>query len=229
MKKFFVIIIILVIILIGMVIYKNILIKNNNANIDIQSVNKIEAYITKLYMWKEVTGDALPSFENINDADELWLWEVVRKNLEDYELTYKQIDDKKVELFGEGLTKKFPKDGSKYLKYDEEKDLYIQVGMGLDNLEDDFVLSKIQKNIEGYEVEIIEYLEDYSSVSDEENEGANIIIRNTSGDEIGQVLENEEGTAKEFVKNNSDKFTKKKLRIKEENERLYIQDVIKEE
>lgn len=232
MKKLFTIIIVLVIIFVGMIIYKKNLIKNNNANISVQSVEKIETYITKIYMWKEVTNEALPTFENINNADELWLWEVVRKNLEDYELTYEQIDEKTTELFGGSLTKQFPKEGSEYLKYNEETNTYIQVGMGLDELEDNFVLNKIEKTNDGYEVEIIEYLEDYSGVNNEiENSGEEIkiIIRNTNDEEIGQVSVNEEQTAKDFVKNNIDKFTKKKLKIKEENEKLYVQEVIEEE
>ena len=30
-------------------------------------------------MWKEITKEALPTFENINNANELWVWEVIKK------------------------------------------------------------------------------------------------------------------------------------------------------
>ena len=125
MKKIIVIIIILTIIFAGMIIYKNIAI-NASYNISIQEINQIETYITKIYMWKEITNEALPEFENINQADEMWMWEVVKKNLEDYELSYEQIQEKAQELFGSDLTKEFPKEGTQYLVYDKEKNtLYV--------------------------------------------------------------------------------------------------------
>ena len=161
MKKLIVIIIILVIIFIGMIVYKNIAISNSN-NISIQEISQIETYITRIYMWKEITEQALPNFEDINQAEDTWLWEVVKKNLEDYEFSYEQIQEKAKELFGEKLTKEFPKEGTEYIIYNEEIDKYYAIGMGLDQLEDSFLLNEIQKTQDGYEVEIIEYLEDYS-------------------------------------------------------------------
>lgn len=226
MKKLVVIIIILVIIFIGMLIYKNGVIKtNNDNNINIEQIQRIETYITKIYMWKEVTESALPCFENINQADELWLWEVVKKNLEDYELTYEQIDEKAKELFGSEFTKQFPREGSLYLEYNEEEDKYYQIGMGLDEEEDCFLLNKIEKNDNGYEVEIVEYLEDYSQINQESANDVHIVIRNTNEDEIAVISNGEETNAKDIVKSNIEKFTKKKLIIKEENEQLYIQKV----
>lgn len=228
MKKLVVIIIILAIIFIGMLIYKNGAIKtNNDNNINIEQIQRIETYITKIYMWKEVTESALPCFENINQADEVWLWEVVKKNLEDYELTYEQIDEKAKELFGSEFTKQFPREGSLYLEYNEEEDKYYQIGMGLDEEEDCFLLNKIEKNDNGYEVEIVEYLEDYSQINQESANDVHIVIRNTNEDEIAVISNGEETNAKDIVKSNIEKFTKKKLIIKEENEQLYIQKVTK--
>lgn len=112
MKKLIVIIIILVIIFIGMAIYKNNTIKNKNV-ISIQEIEKIETYITKIYMWKEVTKEALPYFENINQVDDMWLWEVVNRNLEEYDLEYQKIQEKSKEIFGQTLTKEFPKEGTR--------------------------------------------------------------------------------------------------------------------
>ena len=161
MKKLIAIIIILVIIFVGMVVYKNVAINTSN-NISIQEISQIETYITKIYMWKEITGQALPNFEDINQAEDVWIWEVVKKNLEDYEFFYEEIQEKAKDLFGERLTKEFPKEGTEYIIYDEKNDKYYAVGMGLDQLEDLFLLNEIQKTPNGYEVEIIEYLEDYS-------------------------------------------------------------------
>lgn len=239
MKKLIVAIVILATIFVGMIIYKKVVISANN-DISIQEVEKIETYITKIYMWREITEEALPTFENINEANEAWIWEVVKKNLEEYELSYSQIEEKAKELFGSDFTKKFPEKGSEYLTYDEQTNKYYAVGRGLDEEEDSFLLDKIEKTKNGYEVEIIEYLEDYSDfmygvenfentneILNENPEISNneIVIRNLNDDEIGKVEDTEEERAKEIVKNNVEKFSKKKLTIKKEEEQLYIQKV----
>ena len=93
MKKMLVIIVILAMILVSMIIYKNIAI-NKNKSVNVQEVEQIEEYISKIYMWKEITKEALPTFENINNANELWVWEVIKKNLDTYETTYEEIQQK---------------------------------------------------------------------------------------------------------------------------------------
>ena len=222
MKKLIAIIIILAIIFVGMVVYKNVSINTSN-NISIQEISQIETYITKIYMWKEITGQALPNFEDINQAEDVWIWEVVKKNLEDYEFFYEEIQEKAKDLFGERLTKEFPKEGTEYIIYDEKIDKYYAVGMGLDQLDDLFLLNEIQKTPTGYEVEIIEYLEDYSQTLNEEDDF--VIIRNTNEEEIGRVNSKEEEKVKEMVKNHIDKLSRKKIVLKLENEKLYIEKV----
>ena len=222
MKKLIAIIIILAIIFVGMVVYKNVAINTSN-NISIQEISQIETYITKIYMWKEITGQALPNFEDINQAEDVWIWEVVKKNLEDYEFFYEEIQEKAKDLFGERLTKEFPKEGTEYIIYDEKIDKYYAVGMGLDQLDDLFLLNEIQKTPTGYEVEIIEYLEDYSQTLNEEDDF--VIIRNTNEEEIGRVNSKEEEKVKEMVKNHIDKLSRKKIVLKLENEKLYIEKV----
>lgn len=222
MKKLIVIIVILAIVFVGMIGYKKIAIHNNH-NINIQEISKIETYITKIYMWKEITTQALPCFEEINQADDRWVWEVVKKNIEEYELTYEQIQAKARELFGEKFTKEFPKEGTEYLTYDEQTNQYYATGMGLDQQEDMFLLNTIHIIPNGYEVEIIEYLEDYSQTTNEENSA--IMIRNIKEEEISKISNTEEEEAKEIVKNNSDKFSKKKLVLRIENENLYVERV----
>lgn len=222
MKKLIAIIIILAIIFVGMVVYKKVAINTSN-NISIQEISQIETYITKIYMWKEITGQALPNFEDINQAEDVWLWEVVKKNLEDYEFFYEEIQEKAKDLFGEKLTKEFPKEGTEYIIYDEKMDKYYAVGMGLDQLDDLFLLNEIQKTPTGYEVEIIEYLEDYSQTLNEEDDF--VIIRNTNEEEIGRVNSTEEEKVKEMVKNNVDKLSRKKIVLKLENEKLQVEKV----
>ena len=102
MKKLLAIICVLLVIFIGMYIYKT---NANQNNVTVSEVQKIEEYISKIYMWKEVTEEALPKFDDINDAPDLWTWEVVKKNLEEYELDYNQIQEKATEIFGNKFTK----------------------------------------------------------------------------------------------------------------------------
>ena len=223
MRKLVVIIIVLGIILGGMVAYQYV-VKQENI-ISIQEIEKIENYLNQIYTWQEITEEALPEFQEINQANEKWIWEVVKKNLEDYELSYEQIQEKAKELFGEKFTKELAKEGTKYFVYDEENNRYYAEEIELDQKEDSYILNKIDKIENGYEVEIIEYLEDYSQTTIEGE--SYIIVRNTKGEEIGKIGTKNEEEAKEIVKNNIDKLSKKKITLKEETGKLYIEKVQK--
>lgn len=207
MKKMLVIIVILAMILVSMIIYKNIAI-NKNKSVNVQEVEQIEEYISKIYMWKEITKEALPTFENINNANELWVWEVIKKNLETYETTYEEIQQKGKELFGEKFERKIPKEGNDSFYYDKESNKYLATEIVLDEEEDSFLLKDIEKEGEKYKVKIIEYIEDYS----EENK---VIIRNLQEEEIGRVSTSDSETKiKEIVKNNKERFSQKNIEIK---------------
>ena len=221
MKKMLVIIVILAMILVSMIIYKNIAI-NKNKSVNVQEVEQIEEYISKIYMWKEITKEALPTFENINNANELWLWEVIKKNLETYETTYEEIQQKGKELFGEKFEKQIPKEGNDSFYYDKESNKYLATEIVLDEEEDSFLLKDIEKEGEKYKVKIIEYIEDYS----EENK---VIIRNLKEEEIGRVSTSDSETKiKEIVKNNKERFSQKNIEIKKEKDNLVIEKVNKE-
>ena len=218
MKKLLIIIIALAIVFIGMVAYTNTLtVKNDNITID--EINKIQEYINKIYMWKEVTKEALPKFDNINNASELWIWEVVKKDLEEYELTYEQINAKAKELFGEDFQKELKQEETESFIYDESKNKYYPSEVNLDNKEDIFILNNITRTENGYILEIIEYIEDYSS-------GTNITITNLEEEPIAEVgLEENETKIQEIVKQNVDKFSKKTIYVKKENENLIVEKV----
>ena len=221
MKKMLVIIVILAMILVSMIIYKNIAI-NKNKSVNVQEVEQIEEYISKIYMWKEITKEALPTFENINNANELWVWEVIKKNLETYETTYEEIQQKGKELFGEKFERQIPKEGNDSFYYDKESNKYLATEIVLDEEEDSFLLKDIEKEGEKYKVKIIEYIEDYS----EENK---VIIRNLQEEEIGRVSTTDSETKiKEIVKNNKERFSQKNIEIKEEKDNLVIEKVNKE-
>ena len=216
--------VILAIIFVGMIVYKNIAIKSNH--VSIQEIEKIENYINQIYMWKEVTGEAMPTFEDINQANERWIWEAVKKNIEEDKPSYEQIQEKAKELFGQAFTKEFPKEGTDYLTYNEQTNQYEAIAVELDQQGDLFLLNTIKKTKTGYEVELVEYLEDYSPMLKEEAEDF-IVIRNLQEEEIGRISGSDEEEETDLVKRNIDKFSKKKLQLKAENDKLYIEKVYK--
>lgn len=226
MKKLVAIICILLVIFVGMYVNRS---KSNQNLITATEVEKVEEYISKIYMWKEITGDALPKFDNINDAPDVWTWEVVKKDLENYELTKDEIQNKATELFGNQFKKQFPQEGTEYMQYDEKLGKYISTGIELDTLDDCFYIKNIRKTKDGYEVEIEEYLEDYvnSLGVEDENEIYEIYIKNLNEETIANV-KNTEGETKtiEVVKENLDKFTTKTVNLKKNsNGNIYVESV----
>lgn len=226
MKKLVAIICILLVIFVGMYVNR---IKSNQNLITATEVEKVEEYISQIYMWKEITSEALPKFDNINDAPDVWTWEVVKKNLENYDLTKDEIQNKATELFGNQFKKQFPQEGTEYMQYDEELGKYISTGIELDTLDDCFYIKNIRKTKDGYEVEIAEYLEDYvnSLGVEDENEIYEIYIKNLNEETIANV-KNTEGETKtiDVVKENLDKFTTKTVNLKKNsNGNIYVESV----
>ena len=220
MKKMIIIIVVLAGILISMIIYKNMAVGSKN-NVNIQEIKNIEENIEKIYLWKEVTNEALPTFDNINDADDFWCWEVVKKNIEKFEVSFEEIENTSKEIFGQDFNKQFPKEGNNTFECNKENNQYIPTEITLDQLEDNFIINDIKKIKEEYEVEIIEYLEDYSNEQ-------KVIIKNLTEEEIGQVSSGESETKiQEIVKENVSRFNKKKIILKKENDRLIVQKVTK--
>ena len=230
MKKLIAIICVLLVIFVGLVIYRK---SNVNANnVTAGEVGQIEEYITKIYTWKEVTGEALPTFDNINNAPDLWLWQVVVNNLEEYAVSREQIQSKAIEIFGSNFTKEFPEEGTENLKYDETLSLYIASEVQTDSKEDVFYINKIEKNQNEYRVEIAEYLEDYSTETETTNEensnGYDIKIENLNGEEIATVKDTDGETVMiNTIKENIDKLSKKVVTLqKGDNDNFYVTKVV---
>lgn len=226
MKKLLAIICVLLVIFIGMFIYKT---NINQKNVTASEVQNIEDYISKIYMWKEITEEALPRFDNINNAPDLWVWEVVKKDLEDYELSYDEIQEKAKEIFGDNFNKQFPKEGSEYIKYDENLEKYVTTGIGLDTQDDLFYIKQINKAKDGYEVEIVEYLEDYENSMgiEDESEVYDIYIKNLNQETVATIESNENETRKiEVIKENIDKFTTKTVKLMKNSEgKIFVESV----
>ena len=221
MRKLIAIIMILAIILVGMIVYKNM---EKSKNVSIKEIEQIENYLNQIYLWAEVTKEALPCFDHINQAEETWIWEVVKKNMEEDTPSYEQIQEKAKEIFGQAFTKEFSKEGGEAFRYLEETNQYEAISPNLDEQVDLFLLNKIEKIKEGYEVEIIEYLEDNTPMLKEEAQDF-IIIRNLNQDEIGRISGSSQEEENQLVKRNIDRFTKKKILLKLENEKLYVEKV----
>lgn len=222
MRKFIIIIIVLVIVFIAMVIHKNITV--NKDTINIEEIEKIEKYINQIYLEKEIVGESLPRFDNINNANEKWIWEVTEKNIEDDQIHYEQIQEKSKEIFGENLQKEFPKEGTEYLTYNEAENTYEGITSEIDNQGSLFLLNKIEKIQDGYEIDLIEYLEDYSAMLKEEPEDY-IIIKNLNEEEISRTMSSDEEEGINIVKRNLDRFSSKKIILKIKDEKIYIQEV----
>ena len=229
MKKLIAIICVLLVIFVGMVIYRRSNINSNN--VTASEVGQIEEYITKIYAWKEVTGEALPTFDDINNAPDLWLWQVVVNNLEEYAVSREQIQSKATEIFGPNFTKEFPEEGTENLKYDESLNLYVAEEIQTDNKEDVFYINSIEKSQNEYKVEIAEYLEDYSNETnetEESNNGYDIKIENLNGEEIATVKDTDgETVIVNTIKENIDKLSKKIVTLqKGDNDNFYVIKVV---
>ena len=226
MKKLLAIICILLVIFIGMYINKN---KSTQNMVTATEVENVQEYISKIYMWKEVTEEALPKFDNINDAPDVWTWEVVKKNLDNYEATYEEIEQNAIQLIIKQSTKQFPEEGTEYIQYNDELGKYLTSGIGLDALDDCFLIKNIKKTKSGYEVEIVEYLEDYENSFgvEDESEIYEIYIKNLNQDTIATMKNNEaENKSVEIVKENLDKFTTKTVNlVKDSDGNIYVQSV----
>lgn len=221
MKKMLVTIVVLSIIFIGMVVRRNQVQSNSSDNVTIEEISAIEEYISKIYMWKEITNEALPRFEEINQASDEWIWQVVKKNIGEDSFSYEQIQMKAKELFGDEFQKQFPKQGLEGIINADSENSYGATSIIIDEKEDNFLLYNISKNDGEYEVEIIEYLEDHIEgiYNEDENQEYDIILRNVQDEEIEKVKSSEsEAQIKELVKAKIDKYSKKKIILKRNQE-----------
>lgn len=211
MRKMLIIIGILSIIFFGMIAYRKLEVKNSTT-VNAGEVTQIQSYIEKIYLWKEVTKEALPTFSDINQANDKWIWEVVKNNLDDYEISLEEANKKVKELFGKECNKQMPKEGNSSFIYNEESGKYEATGVELDNKQDTFLINNITKTKDGYQVEIIEYLINHMNEND-------ITVENTNEESLGTVGNSANDTKiQDIVKQNKSRFTKKKITLKKESE-----------
>ena len=94
----------------------------------------------------------MPTFSDINQANDKWIWEVVKNNLDDYEISLEEANKKVKELFGKECNKQMPKEGKSSFIYNEESGKYEATGVELDNKQDTFLINNITKTKDGYQV-----------------------------------------------------------------------------
>ena len=98
---------------------------------------------------------------------------------------------------------------------------YEATEVELDQKQDTFLINEITKTKDSYKAEILEYLVDYTN----EN---NIAIKNTNEEVIGTIGNSNNNTEiQEMVKNHKDRFTKKNVTLKKEDNNLIVQKVEK--
>ena len=106
---------------------------------------------------------------------------------------------------------------------------YIATGIGLDTLEDTFLIKNINKTKNGYDVEIIEYLEDYENAVglEDENSTYDVYIKNLNKDIIATVKSDDSETnVIEVVKENIEKFTTKTVKLVKDSEgKIFVESV----
>ena len=75
-KKLLAIICVLLIIFLSMYGYKS---SKGKSNVTVAEVQQIEEYLNQIYLWKEVTNEALPKFDCINNAPDYGYGKLLRK------------------------------------------------------------------------------------------------------------------------------------------------------
>lgn len=212
---------------------------------------RISVYLEEIYGWKMLYDEALPKFNNINDANEDWIWDRVQQRLnkyentdEDYLFSYSQIEKAQKYLFGDKLKKQFPVAGTEFLTYDEETKSFLSSGIGLGDEEDCFVISDITKRANKYTVEIIEYIVDHSNVhealNDEEATGYEFYLKKIDETQVktywaefyNEYIDEEEYTSvdgkeeeiKQYVLENKEQFgiTSVKLEIDKSTNLVHV-------
>lgn len=135
--------------------------EENEVNATEAEISLIQEYLNKIYNYFETT---MPEFENINEANEEWIWGVSLDNIYDYTtgeaVSYNDLTTSANKLFGDNLTLTLPKKEIGLVEYNEENDTYIVAPRGgvLGVL--GIVVKSAKKTTSGFEVETVEYFEE---------------------------------------------------------------------
>lgn len=242
-------VILLIILLIVLIFPTFLILPNNNENqvnneelvdniVENDKVNKedIEKYLGKIYF---ILEDVIPSFTDINEANEKWIWKCAYCNLVRNEkdtgdkVTKEQVEDSAKEIFGKDFIKQFPKEGLEFwLEPDGNK--YFVAAAGI---EPDYFYEYIINSIAYKDNQVLLELIEYKTSDIWHNQTELKVLNIATNEEIKKydlieydnndyLLEMQENV-KEFIKNNKEKFSMAKitLQIDEEFNQLYVVSV----
>lgn len=128
---------------------------------ELEITNKINSYISNIY---NGLNTSISEFDDINSADEDWIWECAYSNLhnvvdEDTTMIVKkeQIEESAKQIFGDNLQKEFPKEGLEFwLEPESDGYFYARASIEKDFYNDYALISyKINDNI--ITANIVEY------------------------------------------------------------------------
>lgn len=211
--------IIIIVLILGFVIYKKFIevpghIAGQMAIEDLISqvhYEDAEKYLKDIFIQNENSFNsiALPEFQNINDAPEEWIWNVLYNNLEDEEnkYTYEQIQEKLIKLFSSEIKNKFPKEGiDGLIEKNKENDLYYKVELKNNNTKKyGYCIKSLTQEDTMYKIYIIEYTlicdeETYTLIDKDGNEVNNYEYKNGIEYEIeNEISQNEYNLIKKEI------------------------------
>lgn len=196
-------------------------------NMDLQGQEKefeqkINDYISQIYFGTETY---LPEFDNINSANEQWIWECAYRNLANFQellpamtISKEAVEKSAKQLFGNDLQKEFPKEGLESW-LEPEGDGYL---LAAASIEPDFFneceILSYKKNGKDITVNVVEYkynqiflgepteLELYNINSDEIVKSYSL-KNSISSDDYYDFIEKKCDEAKKFVKENTELFS----------------------
>ena len=200
---------------------------------------KINEYISKIYIG---TYTYMSEFNNINLANEQWIWECAYINLVNFEelytamtVTKEDVEMSARQLFGDDLQKEFPKEGLEFW-LEPEGDGYFYAAAGIESdFYNDYQILSYKKSDKDIIVNIVEYkynqywlgepteLNLYKINSDKviKTYSLNNIITNDNYDDF---MSSKVSEAMTFVKENPELFSTATVTLEydEQNDLLYI-------
>lgn len=193
--------------------------KNESETKKVTNLEKtmVEDYVQKIYKYGEF--EIMPNFDDINKADEEWVWAIAFSQLENKEMVQKyEVVDKAKELFGQGFNKEPKEDSIISAYWNEELNYYEGKAHGfMAEEEARYIIKDAYKTDNTYNVEIVEYVLNVNEVM-EEKVNPQVIIK--SGNKIVKtVSENEDY---DYVKENTSLFASRILELQEVNGKLHI-------
>lgn len=192
--------------------------------VTINESSRISNYIDKIYSYYEKN---IPEFTNINLAEDDWVWSIALFNCQSSTsgnpISYKDIEKSAADLFGKDFTKKLSKSDMKIASYSSYIDAFTVIGRGGPVFVPKYVISDISKTENGFEVKILEYLEDNSAWSGS-NELYEIYLIGNSDKIIKKYKNNQKEEMKDYVLKNQDEFNAKKIVLTQDSatKQIYI-------